>query len=275
MLNKKVLRTVSILSSLAAVLTLIAAAAGLLAPGFYEPFMPDRAMLVGAYAQDLIALVAAGLMLAAILFTWRGSVRAPLIWVGCLGYLIYAYLLWSFDAVYTPLFPAYIAILSLSLFSTIGLLGQLDAQSFARFIDDDMPARSTAVVLALPVLMAPPWLMFLFQGTVAGEPAAINSVLVIDLGFIIPASLVTAVLVWRRRTWGYIFAGAMLVKMITMSGTLLISTAWGAALGAAVDPVWPVYLAMVLLGSAALVRYLQRIGRRTVVDRKKPAWLLD
>jgi hypothetical protein len=38
--------------------------------------MPTMSLLVGAYVQDLMALVVAGLLLGAITLTWRGSVRA-------------------------------------------------------------------------------------------------------------------------------------------------------------------------------------------------------
>lgn len=249
----------SLISGLAAILTLVAASSGLLVRGFYEPFMGTTSLLAGAYGQDLTALPVALLLLAAIFLSGRGSVRALLVWVGCLSYLIYAYLLWSFEAVYTVLFPAYVAILSLSLFSLIGLLGRLDATSFRRYVSDAVPARSTAIVVALPAFMAPPWLIFLLQGVVAGQPVSINTVLVLDLAFVIPASIVTALLLWRRRTWGFIFAGIFLVWMITMSTALVVSTLWGATLGAPIDPVLPVYALMAILGSVALVRHLRHI----------------
>ncbi len=261
MFTRATLKPLTLLSGLAAVLTLIAGSAGLFSPGIYEPFMPTTALLVGGYAQDLVSLVVAGLLLAATTLTWRGSVRAVLVWAGCLGYLIYAYLLWSFDAVYTVLFPAYIAILSLSLFSLVALLGQIDAGSFRRYVSADMPVRSTAIVLALPALMAPAWLSFLMQGVAIGAPASINSVLVIDLSFIIPASIAIAILVWRRRTWGFILGGIMLVKMVMMSTTLTVSSLWVYTVGSVIDPVWPLYLAMALLGSVTLVRYFQHVGR--------------
>lgn len=259
MFKHKEILPFSLMSGLAAVLTLIAAISGLLVPGFYEPFMPTTALLAGAYGQDLIALPVALLLLTAILLTGRGSVRALLVWVGCLGYLIYAYLLWSFDAVYTVLFPAYVAILSLSLFSLIGLLGRLDAPTFRTHVAGGIPTRSTAVVVALPAFMAPPWLAFLVQGVMAGQPATINTVLVLDLAFVIPAGIVTAVLLWRRRTWGFIFSGIFLVWMIAMSSALVVSTLWGATLGAPIDPVLPVYALMSILGSVALLRHLRHI----------------
>lgn len=267
MFTKKALKPLVITSSLTAVLTVISALAGLLVPGFYEPFI-STSLLVGAYAQDLVSVLVAGILMAAILLTWRGSVRAFLVWAGCLVYLIYAYALYSFDAIYTVFLPAYIAILSLSLFALIGLLGQLDIVAFRRQVAEHLRVRLTAVVLALPALMAPPWLAFLVQGVQAGESAAIHSVLVLDLGFVIPASLVTAVFLWRQHRWGFVFAGMLLVKMVTMSSTLVISTVWGAALGSATDPVWPLYAVMLLVGAAALVHFWRHIGHPVEAEKK-------
>ena len=256
---RKQLLPVAILSGLAAVLTLIAAAAGLFVPNFYEPVMPAN-FLIGAYAQDLIAIGVALILLGTMVLGLRGSVRALPVWAGCLGYLIYAYLLWSFDAVYTVLYPAYLAILSLSLFAVIILLGRIDAGALRRQVMENLPARSTAAMLLLPAVMLVPWLVFVLQGVAAQTPPATNSVLVIDLTFIIPASVLTAVLLWRRQTWGIIFAGVMLLKMTTMGLALAISAVWGGFAGLAVDPMLPLYGAYTLLGGAALVRYLRYVG---------------
>lgn len=268
MFTQKVLKPLVVSSGLTAVLAFISALAGLLVPGFYEPFVPTTELLVGAYAQDMVSVLVAGILMVAILFTWRGSVRTFLVWAGCLVYLIYAYALWSFDAIYTVFLPAYVAILSLSVFSLIGLLGQLDVAAFRRHVDERLRVRLTAVVLALPALMAPPWLVFLVQGVLAGESVSIHSVLVLDLGFVIPASMMTAVLLWQRHKWGFVFAGTLLVKMVTMSSTLVVSTVWGAALGLSTDPVWPLYTVMLLVGAAALVHFWRQIGRPAEAHKK-------
>jgi hypothetical protein len=265
------MRPLAVLSLLAALLTILSSAAGLLIGGFYEPVKETTLLLVGSYAQDAVAIVVALLLLGAVRHAWRGSVRAVLLWAGCLGYFIYGYLLYTFDAAYTPLFPAYVAILGLSIFSLAGLLGGLDSQAIARRVSGGVPARALALVLAVPAAMVPPWIAFLIQGTMAGEPAGINSVLVIDLSFVIPASLLSAYLLWRRRAWGFVFAGPMLVKMTTMGGALTLSALWAATRDVPLDPVLPVYAFMAVVGGAALVTYLRHVGVAAPTSFEQPA----
>lgn len=248
----------AVLSILAALLTLVAATAGL----FVEDFYPvSGGLLAGAWGQDLVALLAATLILFAVPLALRDSARAVAIWSGCLGYLIYGYLLYSVDALYTSLYPLYIAILGLSVYSLIGLLSGIDAVAFRARIDDHVPIRFIALTLAIPALLLPPWLVFLLQSVIAGEPPVLNTVLVLDLSFVIPAFILTAVLVWKRRDWGFVFAGLALTKLTTMGLSLVISTFWAnTAFGIAVDPFQtPIYTAFTLIGGLALALFLRHI----------------
>lgn len=267
MLFRSSIKPFAILSVLAGLGALVAAAAGLFAPNFYPL---TGGLLTGAWAQDVIALVAGALLLIVAPAARRGSARAVAVWGGCLGYLIYGYLLYTFDAVYTALFPLYIAILGLSVYSLIGLLTRLDPAAFRARVGERAPARFMAVVLAIPLLLIPVWVMFVLQGVAAGAPAAINSVLVIDLSFVIPACLLTAVLVWRRQTWGFLFAGLLLAKMTTMGVSLALATFWArAAFGTPVDPVQtPVYAAFAVLGGLALALFLRALSG---ADERRPA----
>lgn len=270
MLTCKQIAPFALLSTLAALLTFIAAASGLFIPGFYS--LPTPSLTIGAYAQDVIALPVAAILLAAIYCAWQGSLRALLVWTGCLGYLIYGYLLYCFDEVLTPLYPAYIAILGLSLYSMIGLLGQLDAEAFHQRIAAGMPARLIAVVLAIPLILIPPWLSFVMASAAGRQVIGILSVTVIDLSFVIPAYLLTAVLVWRRKIWGFVFAGVLLVKVTTMGVSLTIGTLWiYFALGTPIDWIQlPVYVAFAFMGGVTAVRYLRHIDG-TTRDSSPPA----
>lgn len=265
MLTARQLRPVTILSTVAALLALVVAAGGLLVDGLYEPFMPTTLLQVGAQAQDLVTVIVAATLLATISRARQGSLRALILWPGWLLYLLYGYLLWSFDAVYTLFFPAYLGIVSLCAFSLIYLLGSLAPDAFRTHLSEGMPRRAIAAVLAIPALMVPPWLVFAVQGAMTGEPASINTVLVLDLGFLIPACVLTAVLVWRGRPRGFIFAGPLLVKMVTTGGALVISSVWGSLEGVPLDPVLPVYAFMVLAGGAALATYMRHIAGEPAV----------
>jgi hypothetical protein len=238
----KKLMPYALLSGIAAFLTLIAAASGLLVPNFYS--FPTANLLIGSYAQDLIALVVAALLLAAVVLTWRGSVRAVMVWAGCLGYLIYGYILYTFNYTLTSLYPVYIAILGLSLFSIIGLLGTLDIGAFQRSLTEGLPTRLVAVVLAIPVLLIPPWIALVMQAVATQQANPLLAVNVIDLSFVIPACLVSAVLVWRKQAWGLVFAGVLLIQL-------------------------PVYIAFALLGGGSLVSYLRHIVNSPQLSPRK------
>jgi len=268
MLNLR-LKPYAILSGLTAVLVLIAAPTGLLVPGFYDVLASDE-LLPGTYAQDLIAIVVALMLIGGIWAALRGSVRGVIVWLGSLGYLIYGYLLFSFDRVWTPLYPAYLAILSLSLFSIIGVLGQIDPKAFRRFVDDKMPVRRLASIFAILLILIPQWLNFLIRNITTLQPDHFNSVLVLDLGFVIPASLVTAVYLWQKRDWGFVLAGLFLVKISTMGWALVIGTLIQQAGGTPID--WGqmvVYLFIATVGAVGMWRYLAHlkgVGEETAVN---------
>ncbi|MDX1617082.1 MAG: hypothetical protein R3300_22445 [Candidatus Promineifilaceae bacterium] len=262
MLNREKQRPAAILSALAAPLTLIAATIGLLAPDFYAPYLATLELNIGAYAQDTIAIVVVLIMAPAILAARRGSLRALLIWSGCLGYLIYGYLLYTFDGLYTPLYPLYLAVLGLTIYALISLLAQLDGRAIARTVGPGLPVRAIAAVLAVPLILLPRWLAFVAEGIAAGQAVTLNEVLVIDLAFLIPACVLTAVLVWRRRPWGIIFAGPLLVHIVTLGWSLSLGTLWFYFLGRPVDGLQlVVYLSLALVGGWVLAAYLRHIGQ--------------
>ncbi len=242
---------------------------GIFTPDFYP--IASETLMLGAKAQDIIALAAAILMVWAIVQVWNGSTRAVLVWAGCLGYLIYGYLLYSMDKVFTSLYPLYIAILGLCLYSLIGVLGRLNAEKFRPHVDVHMPRRLIALVLAIPAILIPPWIAFATDPALRTAPNAIITVIVIDLSFVIPACLVCAYLVWKRHIWGYIFGGVLLVKLFTMGLSLVIATFWAYfALGTAIDPLQtPIYIAMMLAGGFAALRYFQHIHDTVEVSKKQ------
>ena len=268
MLNLK-LKPYAILSGITAVITLIVTSTGLLVPGFYD-VLPSEDLLPGTYAQDLIAIVVALMLLWGVWAALHGSARGVVVWLGSLGYLIYGYTLYSFDRIWTPLYPAYLAIWGLSLFSMIGVLGQIDPKAFRRLVDEKMPAKRLASIFAILLILIPQWLTMLIRNINTQQPDPFNSVLVLDLGFVIPAALVTAVYLWQKRDWGFVFAGVFLVKISTMGWSLVIGTLFQQASGKPID--WGqmvVYLFIATVGAVGMWRYLahlQGVGKKTAVN---------
>lgn len=260
MTNHRPTTHLALLSAVAAVLTLIVVIAALVMPDFYH--VPSQDLLIGLYAQDLVALPVAIALLIAIVYARRGSLRALMVWAGCLGYLLYGYLLYAFDRIFTPVYPAYVAIMSLSLFSLIALLARLDGTEFRRHVMPGMPVRLIAVVLFSPAILIIPWTAGLLGAVAAGTPSPYNSIVVLDLGLLIPACLIAAVRVWRRDAWGLILGGALLVKTASLGWSLTLGMLYyRVAIGPHPDLVQlPFYLFIATIGTVALVGYLRHLA---------------
>ena len=260
MFESKLLKTATILSISAALLAIIVTCCGLLIPGFYAFLAETPNLLAGSLAQDASVLAVSLIMLAGIWYGRRNEARGVMLWGAGLAFLVYSYLIYCFDPVYTTVFPLYIAILSLTIFGLISLLSGLDVAAFRRQVDDKMPVRGVAVVLGSLVLLAPLWLAQIVAGIRAQSPSPFNPIFVIDLTMVIPASMLTAVLIWQRRDWGYVLAGILLAKFGLMGWYLLLSTLWATTLGIPFVPVeLGIWAFLGLVGGGSFLIYLRHV----------------
>ena len=136
-----------------------------------------------------------------------GSLRGRVLWLGALGYLVYAYGMYALGVRWNPLFLAYLTLFSLSFFTlVIGLLGTDAGEVRSRATG--VPVRSVvAYLIAIALLVSGVWLKeevgSLVHGTVPLSvqqfEAPTNIVHVFDLGLVLPAMVIAAVLwsVWR------------------------------------------------------------------------------
>ncbi|HEX8682133.1 MAG TPA: hypothetical protein VF707_07465 [Ardenticatenaceae bacterium] len=237
----------------------ITASGGLFVEGLYRPFVQSDALLAGLPVQDFVSLLTAPLLLAAMVFTARGSRRAFVAWVGLLVYVAYYYAFYVFGFMYTAFYPLYLALVALSTFSFVGLLAGADAEAFREHASERMPVRFIGAVLATPVLLVPLWVSMIFKGIAAQQAGEIDLVFVLDLGFLIPAVLFTGVQIWRRRAVGYLLGGVLLVKS-AISGVLLTAgSLWGLYLGFPAGADIVMYLFLAVAGSWALVLYMRNL----------------
>ena len=170
--------------------------------------------------QDLITLVVAlpALVIGAIL-ALRGSMRGHLVWLGALGYLVYTYLTYTLAIKFNPLFLVYVALLGCSLYALIGGLATTDFATIKAHFSRGTPVKAVSIFLALvAVLFYFKWLSEdvpallaggVPQGVIDGE-APTDVVHVLDMAWILPANVLTAIWLWRGRALGYALAGIQL-----------------------------------------------------------------
>jgi hypothetical protein len=235
------LEPAQVLSTLVVPLATAASLAGLFVPGLYR----ETAWVVPQNrGQDLVTLAALCVLVVALILARRGSARALLIWIGVLGYVWYTYVGAAFVYRFNELFLVYVALFSLSSAALIALLAPLHVAALHATFDKNAPRRATALfLLAMAAILSAMWLSqivaFLVSGAlpdlIVKANAPTNYVFVLDLGVVVPVSVLGAVLLWRDAAWGYVLAAAMAVKAATMGLALLSMTAFAAAAGQPVE----------------------------------------
>jgi hypothetical protein len=241
-------RTCLWLSVLAALLAAMGSVLGLLVPSIYAKLTP--AFLPQAYAQDVANLaIAIPAMVVLAALSLRGSLRAYLLWLGVVIFMVYNYVIYAFSVPFGPVFFLWVAVLGLCLYALIG--GIASARHEAIRLRFASPGRLRAlawVLMVACVLFALLWLSEDVPALIGGyTPASVadtglptNPVHVLDLAFFLPAGILTSVMILRGVPLGYTLA-APLVEFIILTGVpILLTPPVQAAIGQA--PGWSVFL---------------------------------
>jgi hypothetical protein len=215
-----------------------------------------------ALAAPLLAIFAAGMR--------RGSPRGRLLWLGTLGYIAYTYA-YTFAIAWNPLFPLYVAILSLTGFTLARGLITTDADEMTMSFSSRTPTRGISTYFWLiGGLLLCLWTAQIVPALIAGDvPKPVvdfggrtGIVYILDLGVIVPLFFLAGRWLRARRPWGFVLAAIMLVKGVAEGLSLLSGTAFAYADGANVDAQLIPFYAVIALGSFwLLIRYMRSVDR--------------
>ena len=233
--SMRISKTALWLSVLVAFLVLIASSAGLFLKSLYA--RETMSWTVQAYGQDIANIVAAAALFIAVYFVSKGSVKAFLVWIGVLIALIYPYIIYAFAIHFNSLFLVYVAIVGLSFYTLVGSLMHLHLDNLQPSFAATTKARPVSVFLLLvAVLFALLWLNEDIPALLTGKiPQTVmesglltSPVHVLDLGLYLPAMIITAILLWRRKLLGYILAIPLLVFNI-LTGIGIVAAQFAAS----------------------------------------------
>ena len=226
----RISKTALWLSVLVAFLVLIASSAGLFLKSLYA--RETMSWTGQTFGQDIANLVAAVALFIAVYFVNKGSVKAFLVWIGVLLALLYAYVIYAFDIHFNSLFLVYVAIVGLSFYALVGSMIHLHLDNLQPYFAATTKARPVSVFLLLvAVLFALLWLSEDIPALLTGKiPPSVtenglltNPVHVLDLGLLLPAMIITSILLWRRKLLGYLLAIPLLVFSV-LTGIGILTT---------------------------------------------------
>ena len=223
------------LSAAAAALAAVAGAAGILAPSIYAR---ETALWAAQGAgQDAVTLLAAPAILAAAWHARRGGIAATFVWLGLMLYLAYSYVLCAFFVHFNALFLVYTGVLGLSVYAIAGAAADLGRGEWdRRFAGAKGEHALAGLMIVAAIAFAALWLSEIVPALVAGGPPPsardagllVNPVHVLDLGLVFPAMLASGILLWRRRTIGFLAALPLAAFMVTM-GVAIVGMAMAMA----------------------------------------------
>ncbi|MHA7283729.1 hypothetical protein [Arthrobacter sp. TMS2-4] len=202
----------------------------------------------------------------------RNSARALVVWLGTVGYIIYQAVLFLFGTPFNSLFPAYVAMLSLALWSAATLVRKVDLVEFNARFDEGLPARGIAAYAAvIAVLNALVWLRTIVPAILDDSPHAFldgsgmitNPVFVQDLAVWLPLMIVSSWWLWTDRPLGRLVVGALLVLLV-LEGIGVATDQW---FGAVADPdtpfasmaAVPLFTALAVIGMVPLLVYFRHL----------------
>lgn len=266
---------------LIALLALITAGAGLFVQGGPGPFtfetLHGRSVEMfgrGLYQNDSLftgaafrgtdvvtLLVGLPLLLLSYWQVRRGGQNGRIVMIGALCYFLYVGASMAFAAAFNPLFLAYTALFSASLFAVIVALATADAPALARRVQPGFPRRGMAIFLViagLGTLLL--WLSELLGPLQTGQapellgPYTTMFTHAFDSAVITPATVLTGVYLWRQRPLGYLLAAPLLI-LCTLIGVVVIGQTISQALAGIFFPIG-VYVGMVgswiVMGAVAI-----------------------
>lgn len=180
-------------------------------------------------ANDMVTLVV-GLPLLAMStwFAFRGSLRGRLLLTGTLAFFLYTYMSMAMLTSYNELFLVYVGLFTLSLHAFVLSMLSFDLEELPRRFSDRLPRGWIAGLLFFVggfLLLA--WIGRIVPSALLGEPAELENtttlvIQAMDLGLVVPLSILAGVLLLRGSAWGYLLASVAVLKFVTMG--LAVST---------------------------------------------------
>jgi hypothetical protein len=80
-----------------------------------------------------------------------------------------------------------------------------------------------ALFIGIVIALGPVWAAMAVAAMHKGTPSLFTTIHVLDLAFVFPALVTTAIGLRRHRAWSYVLAGPLLVLCSTMMGSLVVA----------------------------------------------------
>lgn len=182
-----------------------------------------------AVGQDIGNLIAIIVFLFSIYYLSKKSIKAFLIWTGTLFYFIYAYLIYAFFIHFNYLFLIYVAVLGLSFYTLIGSLMEQNFKNIVKSFTSKHEKLAGFLLIVVGSLFSILWLSEIIPALVSDSILKslintglwVNPIQVIDLSIVLPAMIITGILLIKGNNLGRMFSVPWLIFSFLMSASIV------------------------------------------------------
>lgn len=238
--------------------------------GIYQHMSADVA--IQGIAQDYVTLfIGIPILLVALYFARKGSIRGRFVLSGTVGYFLLTYLFYTAMAMYNVMFLAYVFLLSTSFFTFILTLFSFDiakikdlfrSEKLPRFAGFFLVINGAIVALLWLSIVLPP----LLDGSIFPKELQHYTTLIVqgfDLGLFLPMAFVSGILALKKNPYGYLFTTIYVIFLSLLMTALTSKILFMANAGANVIPVvfiMPTINIISIIFSALLLKNIKTVG---------------
>jgi len=198
-------------------LSLVAACIGVFNQDVYEKVI-SYDLLPGTVAQDVITIIASVVLLSLSLKVKDTDEKKQIIVVSLLAYLFNGYGIYVIERVYNWLYLLYMAIVALSFWSVVYALTNINHDALVQAKAPNWVRNLSAGCLFFTAaLFYILWTGQLLPLMLAGEKIEFfYSIFILDMAFVLPALVISGVLLIKKNVLGLIFAPILFFKAFTL-----------------------------------------------------------
>ena len=177
-----------------------------------------------AVGQNIVTLIIGlPLLLISLIIYRKNLLKGKLLLAGTLGYFLYTYTSYSFLVMYNSFFLIYVMLMSLSFYAFTLTMLSFDLESISSCFSKRLPVKLIGgFLIFISSAVGMMWLGMILPALKQGilpkilDQYTTLTIQVLDLGFLVPTTILAGILVIKRKPFGYLLASVIIIKEITL-----------------------------------------------------------
>jgi hypothetical protein len=198
------LKLTGVLSLMIAILMAAASVVGLM---YRTTIYPTEELLRAFVSSDVVnLLIGLPILLGSMWLARRGQLIGLLCWPGVLFFVLYNYMVYVFAMPLNVAFVLHLALVTLSVYTMIGLVASIDGKAVQQWLSGAVPERVAGGILAGLGLLFFLRVMGVLVNAVTSQTVIAETELALHTSdfLMTPAWIIGGVLLWRRKEFGYV-----------------------------------------------------------------------